>query len=127
MEDCRVPSASLLGKEGSGFSIAMKGLDGGRINIASCSLGGAYGALMDTIDYTTSRKQFNQPLSHFQNTQFKLAEMATALHASRLLTRQAANALDHAMPNTTSLCAMAKMYATDQCFDIANQWSNTLI
>ena len=122
MEDCRIPSDHLLGQEGQGFKIAMNGLDGGRINIGSCSLGGAYGALLDTIEYAKSRKQFQHTLLDFQNTQFKLADMATALMASRLITRQAATALDAKMKDTTALCAMAKLFATDHCFDITNQW-----
>ena len=121
-DQCQVPKENLLGKLGQGFKIAMQGLDGGRINIASCSLGGAYGALSDTIDYIKDRKQFKQPIINYQNSQFKLAEMTATLNASRLLVRQAAVYLDNKSKLATPLCASAKMYATDHCFDIVNQW-----
>ena len=83
MEDCRVPVDNLLGSEGQGFPIAMKGLDGGRINIGTTSLGGAIACLTRSIDYVKGRKQFGQPLSAFQNTQFKLADMAVNVQAAR--------------------------------------------
>ncbi|KAJ1649298.1 Isobutyryl-CoA dehydrogenase, mitochondrial [Dispira simplex] len=120
LEDCEVPTANLVGKEGEGFKIAMKGLDGGRINIASCSLGAAHASLETTIDYVQVRKQFNHTLDQFQNTQFRLADMATYLNSSRLMVRQAAQLLDSGSSLATSYCAMAKLYATDRCFNITN-------
>ncbi|XP_048578658.1 isobutyryl-CoA dehydrogenase, mitochondrial isoform X2 [Nematostella vectensis] len=120
-EDCRVPVQNLIGSEGQGFKIAMKGLNGGRINIASCSLGAAQAALEQTKQYVSDRKQFNRSLSSFQNAQFKLAEMATDLTASRLMVRHAATSLDKNAHNVATLCAMAKLFATDKCFEITNQ------
>eukprot|EP01135_Chromosphaera_perkinsii_P007744 Nk52_evm33s967 gene=Nk52_evmTU33s967 len=120
-DDCKVPVENLLGKEGEGFNIAMSGLNGGRINIASCSLGPAHASMEQTFDYITGRKQFNTPISNFQHTQFKFAEMTADLTASRLLVRRAARALDAGDPNTVSLCAMAKMVATEKCFDLINR------
>eukprot|EP01016_Furgasonia_blochmanni_P014286 TRINITY_DN1745_c0_g1_i3.p1 TRINITY_DN1745_c0_g1~~TRINITY_DN1745_c0_g1_i3.p1 ORF type:complete len:253 (-),score=46.84 TRINITY_DN1745_c0_g1_i3:63-821(-) len=119
-EDCRVPVANLIGKPGEGFKIAMKALDGGRINIASCSLGGAAFCLDAAQDYVQTRKQFGQPLSAFQNTQFKLADMVTDLTASRLIVRNAARMMDADHPDKTVYAAMAKKFATDACFDIVN-------
>jgi alkylation response protein AidB-like acyl-CoA dehydrogenase len=116
-----VPAANRVGDEGQGFRIAMMGLDGGRLNIASCSLGGAGFALETAKVYLQTRKQFGRPLSEFQALQFKLADMATDLEASRLMVRRAAAALDAGHPAATRLCAMAKRFATDACFDIANQ------
>jgi len=120
-EDCRVPKANLLGHEGEGFKFAMKGLDGGRINIASCSLGAAQSALELTAEHITIRKQFGKPLSEFQHNQFKLAEMATNVVASRLMIRNAAQLLDKKLPSATVHCAMAKLFATDHGFEICNQ------
>lgn len=120
-ENVKVPKDRLVGDEGEGFKIAMRGLDGGRINIASCSLGGAQQALDLTTKYTQERKQFNQPIFNFQNTQFKLAEMAAKVHSSRLMVRQAATSIDNDDPNKTVLCAMAKMVATEQCYDVVDQ------
>lgn len=120
-EDCRVPVANLLGEEGQGFSFAMKGLDGGRLNIAACSLGGAGDALERAFAYAHERKQFGKALWDFQTTQFKLADMATELEAARVFLRHAASALDAGSPDATKLCAMAKRLVTDRCFDIANQ------
>ena len=122
MEDARIPKENLLGSLGQGFKIAMQGLDGGRINIASCSLGGAYGSMLDTIEYTKNRKQFKTRIIDFQNSQFKLAEMAASLVASRQMVRHAAREFDSKSVHATSLSASAKMYATDQCFDIVNSW-----
>eukprot|EP00051_Salpingoeca_urceolata_P022726 m.376246 g.376246 ORF g.376246 m.376246 type:complete len:426 (-) comp20016_c3_seq1:78-1355(-) len=119
-EDCRVPVENLLGQEGQGFNIAMKGLNGGRVNIASCSLGAAQAALEQTIEYTSAREQFGKPIVANQAVQYKLAEMATDLHASRLIVRAAATAMDNKDPNSPGLCAMAKLSATDKCFDIVN-------
>ena len=120
-DDCRIPAANLLGKEGDGFRYAMMGLDGGRLNIAACSLGGARLALETALDYVTSRKQFGKPIADFQNTQFKLADMATQLEAARLLVLRGAWALDANHPEKTKWCAMAKRFATDACFQIADE------
>jgi alkylation response protein AidB-like acyl-CoA dehydrogenase len=120
-EDCRVPAANLLGQEGQGFGFAMKGLDGGRLNIAACSLGGAADALARAQAYARERHQFGKALWDFQTTQFKLADMATELEAARVFLRHAASALDAGSPDATKLCAMAKRLVTDGCFDIANQ------
>ena len=120
-DDCRIPAANLLGKEGDGFRYAMMGLDGGRLNIAACSLGGARLALETTLDYVASRKQFGKPIADFQNTQFKLADMATQLEAARLLVLRGAWALDTRHPEKTKWCAMAKRFATDACFQIADE------
>jgi alkylation response protein AidB-like acyl-CoA dehydrogenase len=98
----------------------MAGLDGGRINIGTCSLGGAQKSFDIARDYVSGRKQFNNALSSFQNVQFKLADMATTLEASRLMLRQAASALDNKDPDATVKCAMAKRFATDNCFDVVN-------
>ncbi|HRJ64323.1 acyl-CoA dehydrogenase family protein [uncultured Brevundimonas sp.] len=120
-DDCRVPAANLLGKEGDGFRYAMMGLDGGRLNIAACSLGGARLALETTQAYVTTRKQFGRPLSDFQNTQFKLADMATQLEACRLMVLRGAWAIDTNHPEKTKWCAMAKRMTTDACFQIADE------
>ncbi|XP_039986071.1 isobutyryl-CoA dehydrogenase, mitochondrial [Xiphias gladius] len=120
-EDCAVPVANRLGAEGQGFSIAMKGLNGGRINIASCSLGAAHACVQLARDHLLVRKQFGETLSNNQFLQFKLAEMATKLVASRLLVREAATALQENRPDAVSLCSMAKLFATDECFNICNQ------
>ena len=93
-DDCRVPQRNRIGGEGNGFKQAMKALDGGRINIGTCSLGGAQAALEAALEHTTVRKQFGKPLSAFQHVQFKLADMATELQAARLMVRNAADALD---------------------------------
>jgi len=120
-EDCRIPAANRLGEEGIGFKIAMNGLNGGRVNIGACSLGGAAEALDVATDYVQSRKQFGKPIGAFQVTQFKLADMATDLEASRLMLYRAAAAIDAKDPSTPKHCAMAKRFATDACFDIVNQ------
>ncbi len=120
-DDCRVPAANRIGEEGEGFKFAMAGLDGGRINIASCSLGGA-GLALDTAQaYLATRKQFGQALKEFQGLQWRLADMATDLDAARLMVRRAAHALDTKNPKATQYCAMAKRFATDAGFDVANQ------
>jgi len=119
-DDCRVSAANRVGAEGEGFRIAMSGLDGGRINIGACSLGGA-GLALDTAQaYMQTRKQFGRPLQDFQALQFKLADMATELEAARLMIRNAADALDRKDPQATKLCAMAKRLATDAGFAVAN-------
>ena len=120
-DDCRVPVENRIGAEGEGFRFAMAGLDGGRINIASCSLGGAGLALDLAKDHLTTRKQFGNPLSDFQGLQWRLADMATELDAARLMVRRAAHALDAKDPNATRYCAMAKRLATDTGFEVANQ------
>ncbi len=120
-ENCRVPVDQRLGAEGDGFKIAMMGLDGGRINIAACSLGGARACLEAAIAYTKERKQFGKRLADFQALQFRLADMATELEAARLLVHRAATALDAKSPEASGRCAMAKRYATDVCFKICDE------
>ena len=120
-EDARVPAANRLGAEGAGFKIALAGLDGGRLNIAACSLGGAQSALDKTLAYMSNRKAFGRRLDEFQALQFRLADMATQLEASRALLWQAAAALDRKDVNATRLSAMAKRFVTDACFEVANQ------
>ncbi len=119
-EDCRVPVENRLGEEGQGFSFAMQGLNGGRINIGACSLGGAAEATDLAIDYAKGRNQFGKAVADFQATQFKLADMATELEASRLMLLRAADAVDRKDPAAPRLCAMAKRFATDLGFRIAN-------
>ena len=119
-EDCRVPVANRIGAEREGFRIAMSGLDGGRINIGACSVGTARAALDEAMAYAKERKQFGRAIAEFQASQFKLADMATELEASRLMIRSAAAALDRHDPRATMLCAMAKRFATDAGFRIAN-------
>lgn len=120
-EDCAVPVANRIGDEGQGFIIAMKGLNGGRINVASCSLGAAHASVILTRDYLNVRKQFGKPLASNQYLQFKLADMATRLVASRLIIRSAAVALQEEREDAVALCSMAKLFATDECFAICNQ------
>jgi len=120
-EDCVVPAANVLGAEGQGFKIAMQGLDGGRINIGTTSIGGAQSCLDHAVTYVKQRRQFGVPLSSFQHLQFELADMATEIHAARLMIRDAAGALDAKLSNATVLCAMAKRFATDVGFKVANQ------
>jgi alkylation response protein AidB-like acyl-CoA dehydrogenase len=119
-DNCRVPATNRIGAEGEGFRIAMMGLDGGRINIGACSVGTARAALDEAKSYASDRKQFGKRISDFQASQFKLADMATELEASRLMIRSAAAALDRRDPRATMLCAMAKRFATDVGFNIAN-------
>ena len=120
-ENVRVPVDNRLGDEGEGFKIAMAGLDGGRVNIAACSLGGAQAALEKALRYMKERSAFGKRLDEFQALQFRLADMATALEASRALLWRAAAALDAKEANATILCAMAKRFVTDACFEAANQ------
>jgi alkylation response protein AidB-like acyl-CoA dehydrogenase len=120
-ENCRVPVANRLGAEGDGFKIAMMGLDGGRLNIAACSLGGARAALEAARRYLDERVQFGKKLGEFQALQFKLADMATALDAARLMVWRGAASLDAGDADATMHCAMAKRFATDAGFDIANE------
>jgi len=119
--DCRVPAENLLAGEGKGFGIAMAGLDGGRLNIAACSLGGAQSAFDKALAYAGERKAFGQALDRFQALQFKLADMETALQASRVLLYTAAAKLDAKTPDATRWSAMAKRFVTDECFDVANE------
>jgi alkylation response protein AidB-like acyl-CoA dehydrogenase len=120
-EDCRVPVENLVGAEGDGFAIAMKGLDGGRLNIGACSLGGARACLEASCDYMKDRKQFGQPLAEFQALQFRVADMATELESARLMIHRAAWMLDNNAHGTTVAAAMAKRVATDTGFDVVNQ------
>ena len=119
-DNCRVPVANRLGEEGSGFRIAMAGLDGGRLNIAACSLGGAQSALNQALAYTSQRKAFGQTLDRFQALQFKLADMETDLAASRQLLYTAASKLSRKAHDATKWSAMAKRFVTDSCFNVAN-------
>ena len=121
MENCRVPVANRIGEEGQGFKFAMSGLDGGRINIGACSIGAAWCALDKARDYLFERKAFGQDLAQFQALQFKIADMATSLEAARLMIYRAADALDRSDPQSTMYSAMAKRYATDAGFYIANE------
>lgn len=120
-ENCEVPIDNLVGREGDGFKIAMRGLDGGRINIAACSLGGAAAAMKATMSYVKDRKQFGKPLTEFQATQFKLADMETELDAARLMTYRAACSLDAKSPDATKHAAMAKRFATDIGFKLVDE------
>lgn len=117
----RIPASHRIGPEGEGFVYAMKGLDGGRLNIASCSLGAAQAALEQSLRYVEERRQFGKPLASFQALQFKLADMLTDLTASRQMVRLAAHRLDQRHPEASLYCAMAKRFATDQCFKVCNQ------
>jgi len=119
-EDVKVPVANLLGEEGEGFKIAMKGLDGGRINIATCSIGTAQQALNTAMEYMQDRQQFGKPIAAFQGLQFKLADMATELVAARQMVRLAAYKLDKNDPEKTAYCAMAKQFATDVGFKVCD-------
>lgn len=120
-EDVVVPASSLLGNEGDGFKIAMKGLDGGRINIATCSIGTAQAALNRARDYMHERKQFGKQLANFQALQFKIADMATELVAARQMVRLAASKLDAGHADKSAYCAMAKRFATDVGFNVADE------
>ncbi len=120
-DDCRVPVANRLGAEGEGFSIAMMGLDGGRLNIGACSVGGARACAEAARDYMLDRRQFGQRLADFQALQFKLADMATELDAARLMLWRAASSLDRGDPDATLHCAMAKRLATDAGFHVCDE------
>ncbi|MBA8825426.1 hypothetical protein FHX42_002777 [Saccharopolyspora lacisalsi] len=119
--DVRVPVANRLGAEGTGFKIAMSGLDGGRLSIGACSLGGAQAALDKSLDYVRERTAFGARIGDFQAVQFKIADMATDLEAGRMLLWRAASALDAKDPSATRLCAMAKRMTTDVGFTVANE------
>ena len=120
-EDCRVPVANRIGAEGDGFKIAMQGLDGGRLNIAACSLGAAQASLDDAREYMASRQQFGRELSQFQALQFRIADMATELEAARLMLRWAATKVDAKAADATLHAAMAKRFATDVGFNVVNE------
>ena len=120
-DNVRIPANHLLGQEGEGFKIAMKGLDGGRINIATCSVGAAQGALAQAQQYMQDRKQFGKPIASFQALQFKLADMATELVAARQMVRLAASKLDAGARDASTYCAMAKRFATDAGFNVCNE------
>jgi len=120
-QDVRVPAGNRLGPEGQGFKIAMAGLDGGRLNIAACSLGGAQSAFEKALAYMKERKAFGKRLDEFQALQFRLADMATGLEVSRAMLWRAAAALDRGDADAMQLSAMSKRFVTDTCFDIANQ------
>jgi alkylation response protein AidB-like acyl-CoA dehydrogenase len=120
-EEARVPAAALLGEEGQGFRFAMAGLDGGRLNIGACSLGGAQRALDIAMAYVKERRAFGQAIEKFQATQFRLADMATELEAARTLLWRACAKLDAKAPDATAFCAMAKRFATDTGFRVADE------
>ncbi|HEY7246672.1 MAG TPA: acyl-CoA dehydrogenase family protein [Xanthobacteraceae bacterium] len=120
LDRCRIPVANRVGSEGQGFKIAMRGLDGGRLNIAACSLGGAQFCLDRTVAYMKERKQFGSRLADFQALGFRVADYATTIEAARLLLRRAASALDIGEPAATRLAAMAKRLATDCGFEVVN-------
>ncbi|MCZ6588030.1 MAG: acyl-CoA dehydrogenase family protein [Alphaproteobacteria bacterium] len=120
-QDCRVPLANRIGEEGDGFKIAMQGLDGGRINIGACSVGGARACLELAREHTKTRKQFGQVLADFQALQFYLADMATDLESARVMLHRAAWMLDNGAPGTTTAAAMAKRMATDIGFEVVNR------
>ena len=119
-DDCRIPAQNLVGEEGQGFRYAMAGLDGGRLNIAACALGGAQAALDKAVAYMKERRAFGSTLSEFQALQFKVADMETELQAARVFLHQAAWKLDNRTPDATKYCAMAKRFVTDIAFKVAN-------
>ena len=119
-ENCRVPAENLIGREGEGFRIAMAGLDGGRLNIAACSIGGAQFCLDRTVEYMRERKQFGTRLADFQALAFRVADYATDLQAARLMVHHAASAVTNKTPGATRLAAQAKRFATDAGFDVVN-------
>ncbi len=121
LDDCAISSADLLGEEGKGFTYAMKGLDGGRLNIAACSLGAAQSALDQTRSYMADRKAFGKSIDQFQALQFRLADMEIALQSARIFLRQAACKLDTGSPDATRFCAMAKKLVTETGSEVADQ------
>ncbi|MEM8937154.1 MAG: acyl-CoA dehydrogenase family protein [Pseudomonadota bacterium] len=120
-EDCRIPVSNRVGEEGEGFTFAMRGLDGGRLNIAACSLGTANAALNAALEYANERRAFGKALNQQQALQFKLADMATDIAAARIMLYQAAWKLDHGMSDATRHCAMAKRLVTDTGFNVVNE------
>ena len=121
LSDVKIPLENLMGKEGQGFKIAMQGLDGGRINIATCSVGTAQAALEEAQKYLNEREQFGKKIGEFQALQFKLADMTTNLVAARQMVRLAASKLENNDPDSTTFCAMAKRFATDVGFEVCNE------
>jgi len=121
LDGVRVPAAAMLGDEGRGFALAMSALNGGRLNIAACSLGGARWALHKAVQYVHERVAFGEPLAEKQSILFAVADMRTELHAARLMVRDAALAVDEDAPDATIRCAMAKRFATDAGFEVANR------
>ena len=121
LDNCNIPAVNLLGEAGKGFTYAMKGLDGGRLNISACSLGGAQAALTATLAYMGERKAFGRPIDQFQALQFRLADMEIELAAARVFLHQAAWKLDQAAPDATKACAMAKKFATEAGSKVVNQ------
>tara|TARA_Y100000588_G_C13577972_1_gene637467 strand:- start:29 stop:547 length:519 start_codon:yes stop_codon:yes gene_type:complete len=119
-ENCHVPVRNLIGEEGDGFKIAMMGLDGGRLNIGACSIGGAWSAYASAKAHIKARKQFGSPLSSFQALQFKLADILTEIEAARLLIRRSAQKLDLGDKDAIAYCAMAKRFSTDISFKACN-------
>src|SRR5262249_853686 len=119
-ENCRVPIENRIGAEGEGFKIAMAGLDGGRLNIAACSIGGAQFCLDRTLAYLRERKQFGSRLADFQALRFRVADYATELEAAALSVRRAAASVSRKEPDATRLAAMAKRFATDVGFEVVN-------
>ena len=120
-EDVKIPAAALLGNEGDGFKIAMQGLDGGRVNIATCAVGTAQAALNHALRYLHERQQFGRELASFQALQFKVADMNTQLVAARQMVRMAAAKIDSQHPDRSTYCAMAKRFATDVCYKICDE------
>ncbi len=120
-DNCHIPAGNLVGKEGQGFKYAMMGLDGGRLNIAACSLGAAQTALTSTLNYMGERKAFGQPIDQFQGLQWRLADMEIELQAARVFLRQAAWKLDNGAPDATKFCAMAKKFVTDMGSKVVDQ------
>ena len=120
LDDCHIPASNLLGEEGEGFAYAMAGLDGGRLNIAACSLGAAQTALDKALGYSGERRAFGKTIDQFQALQFRLADMETELQAARVFLRHAAAKLDAGAPDATKFCAMAKRFVTDTAFKVAN-------
>lgn len=120
-DDCKVAAANLVGEEGHGFTYAMAGLDGGRLNIAASALGGAQAALNAALQYSKERRAFGRAINQFQALQFKLADMEVKLQAARVFLRQAAWKLDNKTPDASKHCAMAKVFVTDAAFEVANE------
>ncbi|MDE4172606.1 acyl-CoA dehydrogenase family protein [Phaeobacter sp. PT47_59] len=120
-DDCKIPANNLVGEEGQGFKYAMMGLDGGRLNIASCSLGAAQTALNMTLQYMSERKAFGKSIDQFQGLQFRLADMEIELQAARTFLRQAAWKLDQGAPDATKFCAMAKKFVTEAGSKVVDQ------
>ncbi len=121
LDNCNISARNLLGEPGKGFTYAMKGLDGGRLNISACSLGGAQTALSATLKYMGERKAFGRSIDQFQALQFRLADMETELQAARIFLRQAAWKLDNGAPDATKFCAMAKRFVTETGSKVVNQ------